>query len=645
MFGLGHLLVSPWILVILAAVMLNLIVAGLALGVSSAPGWRDQRGLVLLALSCASYSFFDMHTCVSPLPDAVRLAASSLVLASAACMIAAWIVYAAAVRGRPLARIERLATAANLIAAFVALVPGLAWTHEVKPRNVDFLGLEFWDLVPNRIGNLCLVVIALGLLVAGAYQARDVRRRLPYSKYMALAIGLCGAAGVHDMLVSNVVFTSVYLGELGFLAGMVTLAVGLSRRFMASARELEALTQRLEARVAERTRELEVTHEALAKAERLGAVGQLAAGVAHEINNPASAIAANLEYLSRTLGRSSDPEAEAAMGDSLASIRRITRIVRQLLDVSRVAAQGMRPDATAPLAEVIKASVEAARATIGGEAKVELDVQPVHVRTERYFLEQVVTNLIANAAQSIPAGREPRISISTEIGLDGVTVEIEDNGAGMSEAVLRRIGEPFFSTKPVGQGTGLGLAVSFGLVKAMGGSLRFESEPEKGTRATLKLRVADGPSVERTSSRIKTSPATRLLLVDDDGIVLRSLARSLRPSFQVTPAESVREAQDHIERRAFDVIVSDVMMPDGGAPALYGWLEEHHPGLLGRTIFLTGGASSSEARDFLERQAKTGLEEAVLAARARRSRERNPGRAPGLREPLNRTLVAGRARV
>jgi signal transduction histidine kinase/ActR/RegA family two-component response regulator len=599
-FGLGHLLVSPWILVILAAVMLNLIVAGLALGVSSAPGWRDQRGLVFLALSCASYSFFDMHTCVAPLPEALRLAASSLVLASAACMIAAWLLYAAAVRGRPLDRLERLATAANLLAAFVALVPGAAWTHQVKPREVRFLGLKFWDLVPNQLGNLCLVVISLGLLVAGANQLRDVRRGLPYSKYMALAIGLCGAAGVHDMLVSNVVFTSVYLGELGFLAGMVTLAVGLSRRFMASASELEALTQRLEARVAERTRELEVTHEALAKAERLGAVGQLAAGVAHEINNPASAIAANLDYLSRSLGRLSDPEAGAAMSDASASIRRITRIVRQLLDASRVAAQGMRPEATAPLAEVVKASVEAARATIVGEAKVELDVQPLHVRAERYFLEQVITNLIANAAQSVPAGREPRISVRTEVALDGVSLEIEDNGAGMSEAVLRRIGEPFFSTKPVGQGTGLGLAVSFGLVKAMGGSLRFESEPGLGTKARLELRVAAVPNVDRTSSRIKTSPAaTRVLLVDDDGIVLRSLARSLRSSFQVTAAESVREAEDHIERKTFDVIVCDVMMPDGGAIALYAWLEKHHPALLGRTIFLTGGASSSESREFL----------------------------------------------
>ena len=88
----------------------------------------------------------------------------------------------------------------------------------MKVRRVEFLGLEFWDLVPNQIGNLCLAVIAFGLLVAALHQVRDVRNGLPYSKYMALAIGLCGAAGLHDMLVSNVVFTSVYLGELGFLA-------------------------------------------------------------------------------------------------------------------------------------------------------------------------------------------------------------------------------------------------------------------------------------------------------------------------------------------------------------------------------------------------------------------------------------------
>lgn len=583
--------------------MLNLIIAGLALGVSSAPGWRDQRGLVLLALACAGYSFFDLHTCLAPLPEAVHAVAASLVIASAAGLVAAWLTYAAAVRGRRLFRIERLALGSNLLVVAAALVPYLLFEPTVTLREVPLIGVNFWDVETTVAGKLAFLVIAFGIAVAAVNQLHDLRAKAPYSGYMALALAFCGAAGLHDMLVGQRLVNSVFLAEFGFVGGMVTLAVGLSRRFQSSARELALLTERLEARVAERTRELERTHEALAKAERLGAVGKLAAGVAHEINNPASAIAANLDFLARTLKPMSDPETEAAMSDASASIRRITRIVRQLLDLSRVAAHGMRPDATAALGDVVKASIETARSALC-DAKLEVDVHPVYVRAERHYLEQVLTNLIVNAAQSIPSGRAPRLSIRSEVSLDGIVLEIEDNGVGMSDEVLRRLGEPFFSTKPVGQGTGLGLAVSFGLVKAMGGSLHFDSEPGIGTRATLRLRVAETPSLERTSTRIKTSPATRLLLVDDDGIVLRSLTRSLRASFQVTPVESVREAEAYLEQKRFDVIVCDVMMPDGGARALCAWLERHHPALLRRTIWLTGGASSSEAREFLSAQSR-----------------------------------------
>ncbi len=601
MFGFGEFVVSPWIVVILAGVTLNLVVAGLASALSSAPGWRDQRMVVVIALGACVFSLADVHTCLAPIAPRLRQICAGLGLGAASVMLGGWTLYAARVRGMPLDAVDRALLLVNAAVGLAAAIPGAAFSVRVFERRVPPFGLELWDVMPTNAGEICFGVYGVSSLLLLARQIRDYRRGVPFAQYLALALGFSCLAALHDMLASSRVINSVYMAEIGFMATVFTLGLGFTRRFAASAVELQALTRTLEARVADRTHELELTHEALAKAERLGVVGQLAAGVAHEINNPASAILANLDFMRRELeGKALHPELDGAIEDAAASTRRIARIVRQLLDLSRVAAQGVRPDAAAELRPVIAASVETARVISSTPAEISVEApEALTVHADRYLLEQVLTNLVVNAVQALQGKAGGHVSITATVAEDTVEIRIADNGVGMSEEVLRRVGEPFFSTKPVGQGTGLGLAVSLGLVKSMGGTLSFDSTPGEGTTATLTLHAIAESVRERSSSRLSTAQDQSLLLVDDDPVVLRSLARTLSPVYQVSAVLSVGEAQAEIRERNFDIILCDVMMPDGGAPALYAWLERERPTAAARTIFLTGGASSAGAREFL----------------------------------------------
>jgi CheY-like chemotaxis protein len=183
----------------------------------------------------------------------------------------------------------------------------------------------------------------------------------------------------------------------------------------------------------------------------------------------------------------------------------------------------------------------------------------------------------------------------------------------MSDEVLRRVFEPFFSTKPQGVGTGLGLAVSRGLVASLGGKLALESAAGRGTRAIVELAEAAPPAARPREVR-SVSPRGRrrqMLLVDDDRAVLRALTRILEPHYTIHPAETVDEALAVADLRRPDVLVADVVMPDGGGPAMYRALRAQHPELASRVIFITGGAAKEPVRDFLSSQPQPVLEKPI----------------------------------
>jgi signal transduction histidine kinase len=234
--------------------------------------------------------------------------------------------------------------------------------------------------------------------------------------------------------------------------------------------------------------------KALHQAEKLAALGQFAAGVAHEVNNPAAVVTGNLKYLVEEIDRSSSLPADAreCIADALAATRRIAGIARQLLDSGRLASSTL-PAEHLPLAPLVEECLRTARATGGPRVRIESRIPAeLTALVPRDSLAQVLLNLVLNGVQAIPAERaDGLVTVRGEHRQDRVRLTVEDNGCGMTEEVLRRAFEPFFTTKPFGEGTGLGLAVSRGLVAALAGDLRLESRPGAGTHAVLELPAGD----------------------------------------------------------------------------------------------------------------------------------------------------------
>jgi CheY-like chemotaxis protein/anti-sigma regulatory factor (Ser/Thr protein kinase) len=226
----------------------------------------------------------------------------------------------------------------------------------------------------------------------------------------------------------------------------------------------------------------------------------------------------------------------------------------------------------------------------------------LHASAQEGVLTQVLVNLVVNAVQAIPdRAMDGEVVVRTETSGDRVRILVDDNGTGMEPENLRRAFEPFFTTKPFGSGTGLGLAVSRGLVVSLGGEMWLESEPGKGTRATVELVRAEPPVARSPEGpgELPDSRRLRMLLVDDESSVLRSLRRLLESRYVVQVASGVDDGLARIQAEGFDLVLCDVMMPGGGGERLYQTLLARAPALAKRIVFFTGGAVTDAARTFL----------------------------------------------
>ncbi len=267
----------------------------------------------------------------------------------------------------------------------------------------------------------------------------------------------------------------------------LTAAVSLAAQLAATNQQLEGALLQLERAHAE----LKNAQAQLVRSEKLRAMGQLVAGVAHELNTPLGFITGNLEFLAEQLpaltAASPDPHLADDLAEALAESRegleRIAGIVRDLRSFAR-------PDSPTVHAADLNASLAAT-------VRIARTLCPPGVRIVEHYgplppvmcapgqINQVVLNLLTNAIQAIP--ESGTVSISTAQEGDRAVITIVDTGAGMDEATLVRLGEPFFTTRPVGAGIGLGIAVSMGIVERHGGRLEFASAPGKGTTARLSL--------------------------------------------------------------------------------------------------------------------------------------------------------------
>jgi signal transduction histidine kinase len=236
--------------------------------------------------------------------------------------------------------------------------------------------------------------------------------------------------------------------------------------------------------------------ESLRFAERMSSLGTLAAGVAHEINNPMTYVLGNLDYIAEELARHpapawSDADAPLAqlIGEAQDGARRVVRIVRDLKTFSRHSEDD--PLEPIDLESTLETAAGMARSQIRHRARLERSYRgATRVLGDNVRLGQVFVNLVINAAQAIPEGDEEKHRIVLRTYLDDrgqAVAEVEDSGAGIDPAHLPRLFDPFFTTKPVGIGTGLGLSSAMGIVSALGGTIDVESTPGTGTIVRVRL--------------------------------------------------------------------------------------------------------------------------------------------------------------
>jgi signal transduction histidine kinase/ActR/RegA family two-component response regulator len=359
------------------------------------------------------------------------------------------------------------------------------------------------------------------------------------------------------------------------------------------------------------------------QAEKLASIGLLAAGVAHEINNPAAFVLANIEALAghlrlleerlREAGTDTASrglsdllfEANVILQESKEGMARIHRIVRDLGSFSHTDDETNGP-MNVNLA--IDSALGMLRNELKYRARVERELSAKRlVRASAPRLGQVFLNLILNAAQALDEAEAKRNVVTVRSYDDGpeVVVEVADNGPGIAAETLPRIFESFFTTKPRGMGTGLGLPISLGIVRTLGGEIVVDSRP--GAGATFRVRLpADESSAPARTATPTPIPARgyarrRLLAVDDEALLLKAYRRMLGDAHELTSALGGHEALRLLERdAAFDVVLCDLQMPEMSGMELYAAVRERFPTLADRFIFVTGGAFSSDARKFME---------------------------------------------
>jgi len=356
--------------------------------------------------------------------------------------------------------------------------------------------------------------------------------------------------------------------------------------------------------------------ERLREADRLAGVGTLAAGVAHEINNPLSYVTANLAVLDEALGRLAgtvrgDPAGSAGAREMRQALREAmdgARRVRGIVQALRQFAQPGRGEERRPVdvrAE-IEAAVGMARNEIAQRARllVEIPDELPPVEAAPHELGQVFVNLLVNAAQAIPEGHasDNEIRIVARASGDRVQVEVRDSGSGILPADLAHIFDPFFTTKRAEAGTGLGLSVCHGIVKALGGTIDVESTPGKGTTFRVSLparREEAAPSPGAAASAPAPARRGKVLVVDDEALVGKSLARLLA-AHEVTVLTSPLEALSRAAKgERWDVVLCDLMMPEMSGMDLEERLSEMAPDLVPHIVYLTGGAFTERSRTFL----------------------------------------------
>jgi PAS domain S-box-containing protein len=343
----------------------------------------------------------------------------------------------------------------------------------------------------------------------------------------------------------------------------------------------------------------------LVAADRMSSLGAMAAGIAHEVNNPLAYVIPNLQLALARLDES-NPVAHL-IGDALNGAERISKVVLGLKVFSRM--NESEEKTSVVLSEVVEAALKLTTHQLAHRARVvrSYEAQPIVMANEPQLV-QVFVNLLLNAAHAMPDGHaaENEVRVSVRNLPDGKALaEVRDTGFGMAPEVVQRVFEPFFTTKDVGEGTGLGLSITHGIVESHGGTISAESKLGAGSTFTITL-----PRAERAPQRVPSATEVRavrcpdararILLIDDEPQVLRVLQRILQ-DHDLLAVSDPREALELLTGgQSFDLVFCDLMMPSLSGIALYQAVSESRPDQAARFVFTTGGAFTEDGQRFLE---------------------------------------------
>ena len=388
------------------------------------------------------------------------------------------------------------------------------------------------------------------------------------------------------------------------------------------ARAFNQMTENIELSQSELKQALETikaTQAQLIQKEKLSAVGEFVAGVAHELNNPLTTVMGFSELLQ---GASLDPKHHRHVGLIFKSAQRCQRIVQSLLSFARQQAPERKPVGINKLIEEVLDVVAYPLRTSNVEVSTQFGTNLPPVLADGHQIQQVVLNIINNARQAIEAHQPSgHISITTKSDSQTVFIILKDNGPGISAENLQRIFNPFFTTKEVGKGTGLGLSLCYGIIKEHGGNITPTSRPGEGATFTIELPCLQitGETTEATDGgqSLVHDPlegiGRRILVIDDEEDILQMLKERLSQSgYGVDTASDGEEALYQLQQQSYDVTLCDWRMPGLNGRQIYGRLHDISPDSCRRFVFISGDVINEQMREFLETEKRPCLAKPLI---------------------------------
>jgi two-component system NtrC family sensor kinase len=362
-------------------------------------------------------------------------------------------------------------------------------------------------------------------------------------------------------------------------------------------RELERHNRSLEELVAERT-------QRLLQSEKVATMGSLLAGVAHELNNPLAIVMGQALLLKEAAADGPLAARAAKIG---AAAERAARIVRNFLSLAR-----QRP--TERAAVQLNLVIQEALELLAYELRAD-NVEVVQnladglppLWADAHQLHQVLVNLVTNAHHAMRHSQPPRrVTVTTAVDPGGARLQltIADTGPGIPSDIRDKIFEPFFTTKPTGEGTGLGLSLSRGIIEDHGGTISIESAPGHGATFKIQLPLSDRARTATAHRAVESLPPVarkRVLVVDDEPEIAALLVEIVAAAgHDVDVADNGAAALEYVTRHQYDLVLTDTKMPELDGVGLYREVERRVPALCGRMVFLTGDVLDSTKREFLE---------------------------------------------